>query len=93
MPVNMVRKPGKDIGIPWTRITPVIVHGKLKWRRTDRIFRTAGRPGWSEHSIDHPNFSDALNVSTQQNVLLSAAVSRPGSLTLLGGAKGKEAPD
>ena len=81
---NPLRKPRKDWGIPWTLIAPVVFHGKLKWRRTDYVPRAAGRPGWSEHSMDHPNFSDALNVGRQQNVLLSAIVSRPGSTTLLG---------
>jgi len=39
---NPIIKPRKDWGIPWMLITPVVIHGKLNWRRTDYVPRAAG---------------------------------------------------
>ena len=84
-PIEMTMKPPKRYWIPWRRITPVIIRGRLNWRRTDYTRESGGRLGWTRHSMDHPRFLDAMKVSAEQNVLLSAAVSRPGRVALLGG--------
>jgi hypothetical protein len=83
MPIEMTLKPPRSYRIPWTRIAPVVIRGRLNWRRTDCMPEGGGRLGWTRNSMDHPHFLDAMKVSAEQNVLLSAAVSRPGRVTLL----------